>query len=270
VAPLLVTAIAFIVVAGVVYGGLTRWSRSAPRHVDPDTDIEDADAPEAVTRAALVPLALIILGIAATLIALLAVVVERTTGLKDSDDDVEHWAASNAGQVATDVLRILTDLGATMIVVPLTIVTAVIVYRKTRHWGLVAFLATVVFGQWVLANVIKWVVGRARPSLDPLASFNGFSFPSGHTTAAAATYLAIALALAAAFPQLNQRLLIACAAGLAVAVGCSRILLGVHWFTDVLGGLLLGWSWCVAVAALFGVHVRHDRRSRQPASRQQS
>ena len=58
-----------------------------------------------------------------------------------------------------------------------------------------AFLATVVAGQFAVANLVKWLVDRARPAIDQLTGFAGSSFPSGHATAAAATYAAFALLL---------------------------------------------------------------------------
>ena len=64
---------------------------------------------------------------------------------------------------------------------------------------------------------IKELVGRGRPNLEPLAAFSGDSFPSGHSTAALASYLGLAVALVTAWPEGDT----------------------------VLGGLVLGWAWCL-------------------------
>ena len=103
----------------------------------------------------------------------------------------------------------------------------------------------------VVVNTIKWAFDRARPNLDPLTDFSGASFPSGHSAAAAASYLAVALVMSGYVHRRWKAILVGAAVGIAVAVACSRALLGVHWFTDVIGGLVLGWTWCLICWALF-------------------
>ena len=114
-------------------------------------------------------------------------------------------------------------------------------------------MTTVVLGQVLISNTIKVAIDRARPELRPRAIFTGTSFPSGHTTAAAATYLAVALVLGigelAEGPGGARRVP---RSSIAVAVGCTRVLLGVHWFSDVLAGLVIGWSWFGICAVAFG------------------
>ncbi|MEO8328651.1 MAG: phosphatase PAP2 family protein, partial [Candidatus Nanopelagicales bacterium] len=146
----------------------------------------------------------------------------------------------------------ITQLGSTGTVVVVALVVGVFAYVRTKRLAIPAFLATVVVGQWFLANLIKLIVARARPALDPLASFSGASFPSGHTTAAAATYLAVALVLGLFVERRARAVFMGVGVAVAVAVGSSRALLGVHWFTDVIGGLILGWAWYAICSVTFG------------------
>ena len=117
------------------------------------------------------------------------------------------------------------------------------------------FLLLVVGGQLLIVNLIKLGVARARPAIDPLASYSGTSFPSGHTASAAAGYAALALVLSRGRGPRVRALLAGGAAGVAVAVGCSRMMLGVHWFTDVLAGLAVGWAWFAVCAIATGGRV---------------
>ena len=117
------------------------------------------------------------------------------------------------------------------------------------------FLAIVIGGQLLLSDLIKGAVLRTRPDLRPLAHFTGPSFPSGHTTAAAATFAAIAIVLGRDGSTGRRMLLAGVAVALAVAVACSRVFLGVHWVTDAIGGLVLGWTWVALVAIAFGGRV---------------
>jgi membrane-associated phospholipid phosphatase len=97
------------------------------------------------------------------------------------------------------------------------------------------------------------LIGRARPPVtDWAGQAGGPSFPSGHTTAATLFALCCAWALMARFRSRRTRRAVWAAAGLyAAVIGWSRIWLGVHWPTDVLGGLLFGVAWtCGFMAAL--------------------
>lgn len=102
-------------------------------------------------------------------------------------------------------------------------------------------------GAAVLSGGIKLLVHRARPSVGvPVAGADGYAFPSGH----ALTSIVAAGLLLLVWPALGRRSLVVAALTAAVAaVGFSRLALGVHYLSDVLGGWLLGGAWLLAVRA---------------------
>jgi undecaprenyl-diphosphatase len=132
----------------------------------------------------------------------------------------------------------------------------VIAWIRTRSLGIIPFLVVVIAGQAIASGLIKELVGRPRPELGLLAGLDP-SFPSGHTAGAAATLAAAAVVLGRGTSRRVQVALTGVAAGLAIAVGASRVLLGVHWFSDVIGGLVLGWAWFGLAALAFGGRLLH-------------
>ena len=93
---------------------------------------------------------------------------------------------------------------------------------------------------------------RARPTLNPLAATLGPSFPSGHSATAAAFYAGVALVLARGRPRRWRSILAGVAVATAVAVAASRVLLDVHWLSDVIAGTMLGWGWFAICSIAFG------------------
>jgi undecaprenyl-diphosphatase len=107
-------------------------------------------------------------------------------------------------------------------------------------------------GEEIVATVTKDIVDRARPTLNAAAATLGPSFPSGHTTTAAAFFAACALLIGLRRSPAYRAVLAGGAVGIAVAVAASRVLLDVHWLTDVIGGLALGWAWFALCGIAFG------------------
>jgi undecaprenyl-diphosphatase len=83
-----------------------------------------------------------------------------------------------------------------------------------------------------------------------LVQVSGYSFPSGHATVAVAVWGAIALVLASGRRSRTKILLGAAAGMISLVVGVSRLYLGVHWFTDIVGGFALGDAILSCIAAL--------------------
>ncbi|MEJ7766115.1 MAG: phosphatase PAP2 family protein, partial [Acidimicrobiales bacterium] len=96
------------------------------------------------------------------------------------------------------------------------------------------------------------LVDRARPTINPLVGVSAPAFPSGHTTTAAATFAALALLLGRHRSPTVRFALTGAAAGLTALVACTRVMLGVHWVTDVLAGAALGWGWAALCSIAFG------------------
>jgi undecaprenyl-diphosphatase len=189
---------------------------------------------------------------AGILIGVLIYMVRSQTGLIQVDRAVERWSDPRMTPFSIATLEVVTALGATVTVIALGLVTACYAAWRWRSRAIPLFLLIVIGGQLLLADLIKGAVQRTRPDLRPLAHFTGPSFPSGHTTAAAATFAAIAIVLGRDGSTGRRMLLAGIAVALAVAVACSRVFLGVHWVTDTIGGLVLGWTWVAVVAIAFG------------------
>jgi len=149
-------------------------------------------------------------------------------------------------------LRALTYVGSTVVVLPLVAVMGVVEARRVANRAIVWFLLLVEGGQLLLVNLIKVVVDRARPDINPLAEFSAASFPSGHTATAAASFAALALLMGRRRSPIARVGLAAAAAGLTALVASTRVLLGVHWTTDVLAGASLGWGWAALCSIAFG------------------
>jgi membrane-associated phospholipid phosphatase len=196
--------------------------------------------------------AIIVFVAGAASVALLLVMIHTNSGFARLDRSVSLFGAHHATALSTDFLRFYTQLGGALVIVPLAVIVAIIETIRQRSIAVVAFLTLVVGGQFLIANIIKSIVHRARPDFHQLTGFSGTSFPSGHAVASAACLAAFALVIGRGRPLKVRALLAGLAVGLATGIACCRVMLGVHWLTDVLGGLALGWSWFALCSIAFG------------------
>ena len=186
------------------------------------------------------------------LLGALAVLVRSNSGIVTIDHDISQWANDHTTQFAHDVLQFVTNFGATEYVIAAGVVVLVVEYWRLPSRWILPFLAVILIGQSLLTNGIKAILDRARPTLNPTAHFLGPSFPSGHTATAADFWVAVALLMVRARGRRAHGVLFGAAIAIGVAVACSRVLLDVHWFSDVIGGLALGWAWFALCSIAFG------------------
>jgi undecaprenyl-diphosphatase len=207
--------------------------------------------PEKATGLALT-LAVAVVLVGGVVLALLTVVVRSTDVLAGLDTSAAEWGNRHATAWSHDAITLITNLGGTWTVVITAVVVAAVEIARTRSRWVVPFLLAVMVGDTLLTEAIKALVDRARPELEAVAATLGPSFPSGHSSTAAASWAAFALVAGRWWGPRAWPALAGAAVGIAVAVAVSRVLLDVHWLTDVLAGLALGWAWFAACAIAFG------------------
>lgn len=145
-----------------------------------------------------------------------------------------------------EIMRDITALGGTAVLALLSL--SVIGYLALlRRYGLVLLILVSVGGAMLLNFLLKMGFDRPRPDLVPhLTQAYQTSFPSGHSMSSAATYLTLGAMLARVQPQLRLKIyFLALAIALMLLVGFSRVYLGVHWPSDVLGGWAAGSIWAL-------------------------
>ncbi|RUW27865.1 phosphatase PAP2 family protein [Mesorhizobium sp. M4B.F.Ca.ET.215.01.1.1] len=143
-------------------------------------------------------------------------------------------------------MRDITSLGSTSVLVLIT--AAVIVYLLLiRRPGSALLIFVAVAGGQVLSSLLKAGIDRPRPELvSHLVDETSLSFPSGHAMLSAVTYLTLGSLAARFLPDRTTKIFVLCLAVLiTVLVGTSRVYLGVHWPSDVLGGWCAGFAWAM-------------------------
>jgi membrane-associated phospholipid phosphatase len=224
-------------------------------HVSPPPDSRPSGEPSARTGArgvlSATSLALIAIPFSLTLLLVRArwaplLRVDRGTG-----DTLHRYAVAHGGFVAT--MQLISNCGSWVFwVVVLTPVVAWLLWRRLPRLAL--FVLVTMAGSSLLNEVVKSSVHRLRPAMsDPVAHAQGLSFPSAHAQAAVVGY---AVLLIVFLPRLHgawRRTAITFAVLAVLAIGFSRIALGVHYVSDVVGGFVLGAAWVAAIAAAFNV-----------------
>ncbi|MBS1843957.1 MAG: phosphatase PAP2 family protein [Actinobacteria bacterium] len=197
----------------------------------------------------------------AVVVGVLAVIVGETHLVSGLDQSVADWAYRNNTSFTHRCLGLVTDLGETWAVLLVGLAVALVdLVRRRSPWAL-PLLFVVIAGDKFLTVTLKQIVDRARPTLEPVAATLGPSFPSGHSSTAAASWAAFAFVAAFWWGRRSWPALVGGVVAVAVAVALSRVFLDVHWLTDVIGGLALGWSWFAVCAVGFGGLLGRGRQS---------
>jgi undecaprenyl-diphosphatase len=192
---------------------------------------------------------------AGVVLGVLALLVRTYSPLNHLDRAVSAWGFAHRSPTSTHGLNVVTQFGNIQLVAVAAIALAAWDLVRTRNRWSPLFLLVVLGGMELISTGVKDLVARARPALVPAAAHLGPSFPSGHSATAAAAYAAAALVVGRRLSRHWRRALAAAAVALAVAVAGSRVLLDLHWLSDVVGGLALGWGWFAVCAAVFGGRV---------------
>jgi len=168
----------------------------------------------------------------------------NTSGPTAFDVSAMESVSRLRSRALSDTAVFLTQLGRT----PIALLFSILAWCRSRTAAI--HLATATIGGEIILELLKLAIARPRPvGILPLVKAYGYSFPSGHSLVAAATYTTAAILICRELRRPLHRILVAAAAGLTIAlVAASRVYLGVHYASDAIGGILLGIAWAVILA----------------------
>ncbi|EIM06963.1 phosphoesterase PA-phosphatase-like protein [Planococcus antarcticus DSM 14505] len=188
------------------------------------------------------------LGIAALFIVLFAElaeeVMEKEFGLFDRA--IIGLMEAGSGSTMDNVMFIFTEMGSVWFLTVLSIIVlAVLGFKMKDKWGMLFFIIAVGGGS-LLTVLLKNLYVRERPSINPDIDAIGYSFPSGHSMGSLIFYgFLIYLIIRMRQRSWIRWLLVAILTMLIVMIGSSRIYLGAHFPSDVLGGYIAGLIWLI-------------------------
>lgn len=213
-------------------------------------------------RAFGLPLLAALLVLAASLWAFGQIVDETIReGETQTDERVADWLHGRATDPFTDAFRVITTFGNFVTLLVVTVLAVAFLWRRGRRTDAM-FVALAFLGAQVLSSGMKLGFRRERPFFpDPLATESTFSFPSGHSLVSLAVYGSIALLLAQHVRRPAWRILLFAGTGLLVlAIGFSRLYLGVHFLSDVLAGFAAGAAWLALLYVALELRSRYISR----------
>jgi membrane-associated phospholipid phosphatase len=185
-----------------------------------------------------------------TLFALVGVLAVAAAGLTATfgalvslDNATRDWLIDRRSPGLTAVMTAFTTIGSSPVLATLAFGIAVWL-GVTRRRPEALLVAGTTVGALVLSPLLKNLIERARPGDAHLVLVNSWAFPSGHSLTSTAVIGVLTVLAASRLPARAPRAAVVTAGTLLiVAVGVSRVYLGVHWPTDVLAGWLMGALW---------------------------
>lgn len=185
-----------------------------------------------------------------TLLALMAEGTQSTGPWGRIDEAVAHQLRTVVGMATLHWFAALTHLGDSWVLAALTLVVAVALWWR-RHKLLALGWVVAMAGNGALTKVLKDVFARVRPEhVHGAAHADGFSFPSGHSSASIVAYAMLAYMAVRLLPRQWHVPAVCVAGALIFTTGWSRIVLHVHYVSDVLAGWLLGGTWMVCTVLI--------------------
>ena len=165
------------------------------------------------------------------------------------DVSLARWLAEHRSAPGVDVFRVVTDVGSPLGALLVAAIAAVFLIRRRSALD-AALLAFVFVGAQALDLALKLAFHRARPE-HGVVHLDTYSYPSGHAMTTTAVYGAVAYLLWRGASSRRARGAIAVGiVGVVALVAASRVYLGVHYLSDVLGGIAAGATWVALAIAL--------------------
>lgn len=178
------------------------------------------------------------------------------------DAAIRHWVQMLHDDAFVRLATFITSMANVETVIAVTLVAAGLLWAQAPRPHLAGLVISVI-GSQAATYMAKYAIGRERPQFESFASAATPSFPSAHASAAVAAYGFIVYVIVRRLPAGRARFEVTYWGSLfIVLIAASRIVLGVHYASDVLGGLLLGLFWLLA-----GCIASRSRRLSEPAAR---
>ena len=162
------------------------------------------------------------------------------------DAKILDFLHGDTAPIVLEIMKGISFLGSEKFIVPFIILVLVYnMYKKNIFESI--FLLVNTLGSFLLNVLLKQVFNRVRPFHLSLVEQGGLSYPSGHSMVVMSMYLALLYLLIREEERKNKKLLLKGLAGVYILLmGLSRMYLGVHWPTDIIGGYIIGYllySW---------------------------
>ncbi|MFD0679271.1 MULTISPECIES: phosphatase PAP2 family protein [unclassified Paenibacillus] len=181
----------------------------------------------------------------------IAMLIHETT-IDHFDQSIIHFVQNLESPLMTMIMNGFSFIGSSKVIAILIPIIAVYLYKVLGHRRELVLFIGVNIGSGFLNLGLKTLFRRARPTIHQIVQETGFSFPSGHSMAAFTLYGVTAFLLwRHTSHAINRMILIAISIGMIIAIGGSRIYLGVHYPSDVLGGYLASGFWLAVAIWLF-------------------
>lgn len=157
------------------------------------------------------------------------------------DVQVLNFIHNNSNPVLLSIMKFISFIGSEMFLFPAIGIVIIYTFIKKKYYTTKLLLANTL-GSWVFNFILKWIFQRTRPFDYALVTQGGLSYPSGHSMVTMSMYLSIAYLLSRNIDDtIKKRNIYIIATTIIILMGISRMYLGVHWPTDIIGGYIMGY-----------------------------